>query len=228
MNRQFNNWINETDYFSTGSYLVSRMAEDETKRGDVKQIEVVGYYFGRTITDDRFLKSLAKHGLKALGNGYPAGPVIFLSADEPNVETHICNPYHLEHLADEVEFTDGKDKIDDAIRDQLGPFMTSELSKNIASVVTPFVSPTSYDRLRSAMRPWLSEFVNPYFDGLNRSWGRWRLTECHDMYPAHIEYRTGEDGKVVNRIFYEASDNESRRLSKKGIVFPQPNVLAKQ
>lgn len=198
------------------------MSEDR-KTSFVKQVLVVGYHFGRANTGAAFLLSLDKHGLRALGCGYAAGPVLFF-AEGSDIKTDVDNAYHLEKLVDDVEFTNGT-SINSLLRESFKMFLTEQLSKDIAHIVTPFLTPTAYDKLGTALHPWFEDFVRGDAPLGAGSWGLWRLTECRDDYPALIEYAK-KDGQVLNYSWCAPPTlRERRRLAVKGIHFPKVSCL---
>jgi len=183
---------------------------------------VVGYYVGRCRTDpsEAFVRELAKHGLGALGHGYPAGPVIFLADETKQIVSDVDNRYHMERLSDEPEFTQGA--LAKTISDFFSTVMPERLAWCIAQIITSLLTPTEFDRLKRAAEEWISPTMLPMYMS-EISYGRWRLTKCGDMYPAHVEYSKFENGEDKALTLHAPSDDEELRLSELGIYIPTLN-----
>lgn len=188
----------------------------------VTRIELIGYHYGRTLINEEFIASLKSHGLIALGREYPIGPMIFL--DHGETQTDVKNYYHTERRPDQVQFTDDPKAIKDAIASSFHTFISETLSNCITLEVAAFLMPTPYDQLRRAMQSWLHDTRRPIalLDD-HDSWGKWRLTQCQDAYPAFVRYYDTDNGEISGCVLDVESQEERNRLARVGIHFPQRN-----
>jgi hypothetical protein len=122
---------------------------------------VRGYMASRGPIEKNCQDALDNGTLGCLGKTYPAGPVWFVRTKAGMPATNIKRQYHAERLL--------------AVSSQ-------EILAEIHKVAPQAQLLNFFDNLPKEV-----EASNPLYQNVEKRCGYWRLTECDDDYPAHID-----------------------------------------
>jgi hypothetical protein len=144
---------------------MSKAKEKEESKACLQYL-VRGYMASRGPIHETCEKALQKGQLRCLGKTYPAGPVWFVPKESAEVPTDMKKQYHAERLM---------------------AISTDEILGELTQAA-PEALPNLFNVLDSL--PKEARDMNPKYRTVAERCGFWRLTECNDDYPAHIDRGT--------------------------------------
>jgi hypothetical protein len=156
--------------------------------GKIRQYEVDGVLVCRGPLSQA---PLTVAGIGALGATYPAGPVLFLLAENLDVPSLLGTQFHHERLGP------AHDGYNRSLFLQIETVMYAAISIDpLLRLIWQYAKSELAGAILSI--PWPLDFEV----------SRWRLTECADMYPAHID---------CGDLIHSATDKEIEHLAAAGI-----------